>query len=41
LFEICWQQFLFGVHFASGEFAVCCGSVEITIMETGEWCAEL
>jgi hypothetical protein len=41
LFEICWQQFLVGVHFSSGEFAVCCGPIEITIMKRGEWCEEL
>ena len=41
LFEICLQQFLFGLYFSPGEFAMCFGPLEITIMKRGEWCEEL
>jgi len=41
LFEICWQQILFGLYWSSAELAMCFGPLEITIMERGDWCEEL
>jgi hypothetical protein len=41
LFEICLHQFLVGFHFSTGEFAMCFGPLEITMIERGDWCEEL
>jgi hypothetical protein len=41
LFEICLAQCLFGLYFSKGEFAVCLGPIEVTILEMGDWCDEL
>jgi len=37
LFEISFLQFLIGIHWNQGSFAVCCWPLEITVMERGDW----
>jgi hypothetical protein len=41
LFELCFAQFLFGMYFSNGEFALCFGPIEITIIKRGDWCEAL